>query len=175
MRFTLLPALPALLLFAVGAELFAGETTLPRRHFKESRTYPYIFRSESYLATSGPVPVRFADPGPECGDRSAPALRDEAKGAAAAAAVPAETLPVPPQPLANRAASQSSSSIEPPLPEGAATNGDGPDFAQIPDAVIDFFRQTEGKPVRRNYLFDPIFQPATPAALPRSRATYREK
>ena len=37
----------------------AGDGTVERREFKQSQTYPYVFRPVCYLATSGPVPMRF--------------------------------------------------------------------------------------------------------------------
>ena len=50
-----------------------------------------------------------------------------------------------------------------------------PDFSKVPDEVLDFFKNTEGRPIRRAYLFDPIFQPVTPDELPKSKATSQQK
>lgn len=50
-----------------------------------------------------------------------------------------------------------------------------PDFSKVPDEVLEFFKNTEGRPVRRAYLFDPIFQPVMPNDLPKSKATSVQK
>ena len=50
----------------VGAE--------PRKEFKESGEYPYIFRPVGYLATVGPAPMRLGPPAPMCSERTPPRL-----------------------------------------------------------------------------------------------------
>jgi hypothetical protein len=49
------------------------------------------------------------------------------------------------------------------------------DFSKLPDEVLEYFKNTEGRPLRRDYLFDPIFQPALPNDLPKSKAIYQQK
>ena len=49
------------------------------------------------------------------------------------------------------------------------------DFSKVPDEVLEYFKNTEGRPLRRDYLFDPIFQPALPNDLPKSKAIYQQK
>ena len=61
------------------------------------------------------------------------------------------------------------------LPVEAGGGREEIDFNRIPSEVLDFFKNTEGRPVSRAYLFDPIFQPALNYALPKSKATYQQK
>ena len=150
----------------------AGDGAAERREFHQSGKYPFVFRADSYLASTGPVPMRIAPAAPRCPERNAPPLTGPAKGAdkqnsaatkaAADAAAANETAaaPVPAHPAPLNAA-------QPTPPEI--------DFSRVPDEVLDFFKNTEGRPVRRGYLFDPIFQPATPNELPKSKATYQQK
>jgi len=146
---------------------YAGDTVVPRRSFRESRTYPYIFQSEGYLAGSGPIHMRIEQKPPAFSKRTAPPLPENAKG---------KEKPVPPPDPKEEQADTSRKKIsragnrkeELPLPE--------PDLGKVPEAVLRFFRERDGQtqPVQPN-LFDPIFQPARTSELPRSKATYVKK
>lgn len=165
--------LSILLLLTVPAALpvaRAGDTAGPRKEFHQSSTYPFVFRADSYLSSTGPAPMRFAPAVPSCAQRTPPPLTEAAKPAArpdpaAATKTPAET--------SETGAATTTARVPP-------TNTPQPprddiDFARVPDEVLDFFKNTEGRPVRRAYLFDPIFQPALPNELPKSKAIYQQK
>lgn len=150
----------------------AGDAAGERKQFKESTAYPFVFRPDCYLPATGPVPMRFAKNPPLCAQRSAPPLLGAAKGG-----LKPEQAP-PAKPVLEAALPNPQSGVKPtfPPPENApAAPPETTNFAKVPDEVLDFFKNTEGRPVRRNYLFDPIFQPAVPNDLPKSKATYREK
>jgi hypothetical protein len=176
MRLSLLLILGTL---AGGTAALAGGTDLtPRKQFRQSSTYPFVFRPECYLATAGPVPLRFAAAAPECHDRKAPALTPMAKGIPkeepATAVEKSPAAPVPPPAAAPDLSAPAA--LDPAFP--APTDAQPPktsthDFSKVPDEVLEFFKNTEGRPLRRDYLFDPIFQPALPNDLPKSKATYR--
>jgi hypothetical protein len=146
-----------------------GQPPAPRKHFHQSATYPYVFRPEPYLTTTGPVPMRFRAAGPECGQRQAPGLTEAAKGKEKPALEPpAPVVPEAPTPA-----------YPPPQPvapaEGEGHGGDGVDFNKGPDEVLEFFRNHDGQAGKRIYLFDPIFQPVRPNDLPsKSKATYTQ-
>ena len=145
----------------------AGDPVVPRKQFRESSAYPFVFKPESYLTGRGPLPMRFASAGPSCEARRPPAppvlAKSEATsetpvpGAKPPGEQPAEPVPAP------------SAHVE------ASQKREAPDFSKVPDEVLDFFKNTEGRPVRRAYLFDPIFQPVTPDDLPKSKATSQQK
>jgi len=155
---------------AVGA--YAGEEVLPRRTFRESTTYPHIFRAEiysterpaGYLASSGPVPMRIEQKPAAFSKRLAPPLPEAAKGV---------EKPLPPLSEAKaEAAPERDTRVrgkkeELPLPE--------PDVGKVPEDVMRFFREKDGQQGTRPYLFDPIFQTARPNELPKSKATYIKK
>ena len=147
--------LAAILLAAAAAH--AGDDAAPRRTFRESRTYPYVFRSEGYLAASGPVPMRFEQAPPKFSKRLAPPLPPGAKS-------PEKPAPPPVEPPAKP---EKNKRDELPLPE--------PDMGKVPDEVLGFFRDKDAHPGKRIYLFDPIFQPARPNELSKSKATYIKK
>lgn len=163
--------LPLALTAALPAT-WAGDSVAPRREFHQSGKYPFVFRTDSYLASTGPVPMRFAPATPHCPDRNPPPLTGAAKGgekqerssaktdAETAAVTEAAAAPVPVHPAPANAP-------QPAPPEI--------DFERVPDEVLDFFKNTEGRPVRRAYLFDPIFQPVIPNELPKTKATYHQK
>jgi hypothetical protein len=144
----------------------AGDGEPPRKHFKESLLYPFTFRPECYLAGPGPLPLRFAAEKPACGDRNPPPLTGEAKSGPKKEAPAVETKP---------ADTQAPSAAFPPPAEAQPPKRDNHDFSRVPDEVLDFFKNTEGRPLRRDYLFDPIFQPALPHELPKSKATIQQK
>ena len=153
--------------FSMTASLHAGEPVVTRQQFKESVTYPFIFKADGYLASKGPLPMRFASAGPKCEQRQPPAPPVTAKTEPPANASASETkMPVGPS-AAQEAAP--TATIE------ASSKREQPDFTKVPDEVLDFFKNTEGRPVRRAYLFDPIFQPVTPDDLPKSKATSVQK
>ena len=155
--------------FALGMmpSLDAGEPVLPRQQFKESPNYPFIFKADGYLASRGPLPMRFASAGPKCEQRQPPAPPLIAKKETPSdAPVPDAGAPVEPAPKQEAATNVT---VESP------SKREQPDFSKVPDEVLDFFKNTEGRPVRRAYLFDPIFQPVTPDDLPKSKATSVQK
>ena len=153
-----------------------GDGSEPRKQFHRSSTYPFVFRPECYLATNGPTPMRFAAPLPGCENRRAPELTPAAKG------LPKQEPPAPVPPPAPVTVPMPTPGL-PPTPEPAfpaPTDAQMPkssahDFSKLPDEVLEYFKNTEGRPLRRDYLFDPIFQPALPNDLPKSKAIYQQK
>ena len=81
------------------------------------------------------------------------------------------------EPKATDAKPSTEQPADPALPAVVETTArrEQPDFTKVPDEVLDFFKNTEGRPVRRAYLFDPIFQPVMPNDLPKSKATSQQK
>ena len=151
--------------WTIGAVGWAGEAMVPREVFHQSRGYPYVFRNDSYLAMGGPVALRFGVAGPKCAQRNAPPLIGGAKG--------------PEKPISRSAVApvvpSGEPNVTPAVPVEAGGGREEIDFNRIPSEVLDFFKNTEGRPVSRAYLFDPIFQPAINYALPKSKATYQQK
>ena len=160
-------ALVSILTVGVCALAQAGDRVVPRQQFKESTTYPFVFKPDSYLASRGPLPMRFAAAGPSCEARRPPAPPSPAKPDAAPEPSPTDAKPSAEAPPA--APPASAAPTEPPAKH------EPPDFSKVPDEVLDFFKNTEGRPVRRAYLFDPIFQPVMPDELPKSKATSKQK
>ena len=160
-------ALVSILALGVCGLAQAGDPVVTRRQFKESATYPFVFKPDSYLAIRGPLPMRFAAAGPSCEARRPPAPPSAGKPEAAPEPSPAE--PKPPAETKPESSSPSAAPVEP------APKHEPPDFSKVPDEVLDFFKNTEGRPVRRAYLFDPIFQPVMPDELPKSKATSKQK
>lgn len=154
---------------AVGAtgSLRAGDPVVTRQQFKESVTYPFIFKAEGYLASKGPLPMRFGNALPKCEQRQPPAPPVIAKKDAPAEASAVESKGTGELPAPEETATT--------ITMKAASKMEQPDFSKVPDEVLDFFKNTEGRPVRRAYLFDPIFQPVTPDDLPKSKATSVQK
>ena len=176
MRNTFITLLPAVC--AILSPTHAGEPTRPREaapprlHFRESGTYPFVFRAESYLATNGPVPMRFAPAPPRCEERNAPALTPAAKGAELfGPPASAKISDASPEEDPN----ESGKVTRPALNNAPAPARDEIDFGRVPNEVLDFFKNTEGRPIKRSYLFDPIFQPAVPNEQPKSKATSQQK
>jgi hypothetical protein len=156
----------------------AGETMVERKEFKQSQTYPYVFRPVCYLATSGPVPLRFAVNPPDCGDRRPPKLTAAAKSnpkpeiaatpdAPIPGIAPVTPTPIPPVTSAPPAF--------PPPTNAPAPKPPAVDFSQFPADLVEAFKKGREAGDSRNYLFDPIFQPALPDDLPKSKATSKEK
>jgi hypothetical protein len=139
--------------------VLAGGAPEPRKQFKQGDSYPYIFRPEPYLATNGPVQMRFGAPAPECPERFAPPLLQPSKAEAKPKADVAEPSPDKPGKQQGVAA-----------PPQRDLN-----LKRIPDELMEFFSATEDRPVTRSYLFDPIFQPALPVEAPKSKAEYEQK
>ncbi len=143
------------------------ENAAPRRTFRESPVYPYIFRPEGYLATAGPVPMRIDERPASFLKRVAPPLPSAARGLdkpIPGLVEPKEELPEAAPEKEHRAPEKKE---ELPLPE--------PDLGKIPEAVMRFFREKQTQQDTRPYLFDPIFLPAPPNELPRSKASYIQK
>lgn len=156
-----------LLSLALGGLVHAGDPVLPRKQFKESVAYPFVFKPESYLTGRGPLPMRFASAGPSCEARRPPAPPVIAKN---------ESTTEPSAPGAKPSAeSKPEPALAPETSVETPKKHEPPDFSKVPDEVLDFFKNTEGRPVRRAYLFDPIFQPVTPDELPKSKATSQQK
>ena len=158
-------ALIFILTLAVSGLARAGEPVVPRRQFKETSAYPFIFKADSYLAGRSPLPMRFAAAGPSCETRKPPAPPSLVKSEAAAESTATDAKP-------------SAEQTAEPAPAAVVENivkREHPDFTKVPDEVLDFFKNTEGRPVRRAYLFDPIFQPVMPNDLPKSKATSQQK
>lgn len=151
-------------LMAVVATARAGDDAVPRKTFRESRTYPYVFQPEGYLATSGPVPMRFEQALPKFSKRTAPPLPAAARAPEKPVLPPIEPKVEPPEKNSKRGKKE-----ELPLPELE------PDLGKVPEEVLGFFREKEANPGKRIYLFDPIFQPARPHELPKSKATSIQK
>ena len=162
-----LPICLALLALGVGGYVRAGDAVAPRQPFKESVLYPHIFRAEGYLASRGPLPMRFSAPAPQCEQRRPPA---------APVIASKEVSPESSLPEVKLAAEPVAASAAPGITTMESTSKPvQPDFSKVPDEVLEFFKNTEGRPVRRAYLFDPIFQPVTPDDLPKSKATSVQK
>ena len=104
----------------------------------------------------------FEQPLPGFSKRLAPPLPPAAKGAEKPTPAPVEPKSEPPPEKPEKIKKE-----ELPLPE--------PDMARVPDEVLGFFRDKEAHPGKRIYLFDPIFQPARPNELPKSKAIYIKK
>ena len=149
------------------ASLHAGEPVVARQQFKEAVTYPFIFKADGYLAGQGPLPLRFASAGPKCEQRQPPAPPLLAKTEPPANASAADAKAPAGSSVAQEAA--------PAVTVESSSKREQPDFSKVPDEVLDFFKNTEGRPVRRAYLFDSIFQPVTPDDLPKSKATSVQK
>ena len=150
-----------------AGSLRAGDPVVPRQQFKESVTYPFIFKAEGYLAGKAPLPLRFGSAPPKCEQRQPPAPPVLAK----------KDAPVEPSAAEPKAAGEPPQNPEPAAAGTmeSASKKEQPDFSKVPDEVLDFFKNTEGRPVRRAYLFDSIFQPVTPDDLPKSKATSVQK
>lgn len=161
----------------------AGGSGNERKEFKQSTTYPYVFRPVCYLATSGPVPMRFAVNPPECGDRRAPLLTGAAKSnpkpeLSLALDAPIPGLAAEPAPAPAPVVPQPAPSAAPAFPPPANAPAPKPpavDFSQFPADLVEAFKKGREAGDSRNYLFDPIFQPALPDDLPKSKATSKEK
>jgi hypothetical protein len=159
----------------------AGETMVERKEFKQSQTYPYVFRPVCYLATSGPVPLRFSVNAPDCGDRRPPKLTSAARSNPKPEVSTTSDSPIPgiaSEPAPPLAPPQPVTSTPPAFPP--PTNAPAPkpsavDFSQIPADLVEAFKKGRETGDARNYLFDPIFQPALPDDLPKSKATSKEK
>jgi hypothetical protein len=160
----------------------AGDTVVERQEFKQSTVYPYVFRPVCYLATSGPVPLRFAVSPPDCGDRRAPRLPPAAKHnpkpEVPAAPVTPPVIPgVEAEPVATTVPTPPTTAAPafPPPTNAPVPKPSSVDFAQFPAELVEAFKKGRDSAEARNYLFDPIFQPALPDDLPKSKATYKEK
>jgi len=151
-----------------------------------SPAQPFVLRKVGYLATVGPVPLRFGAPTPDCNLRTPPRvpaqnkrteLGDTAEAMARTEAI--ETyrslhgglVPVPP--------GHASGGIPPGGPSNPFIEQGG--ISSGGNEVMEFFQQPPPEPdvqKRQNrFLFDPIFQAApapAPGNPPQSRATFRQ-
>lgn len=154
-------------ILAGPAAALAGESVIPRRTFRESRTYPYIFRPEGYLAGAGPAPMRIEPKLPAFAKRLAPPLPAAAKGTEKPVSPAPDQVEEPPEKPPETETHSSGKKDDLPLPR--------PDLDKVPDAVLGFFKDKDARPSTRLYLFDPIFQPARPNELPKSKALHSQK
>lgn len=159
----------------------AGGSGEERKEFKQSQTYPYVFRPVCYLATSGPVPLRFAVNPPDCGDRRPPKLTAAAKNtpkpeisATTDAPIPGIAKETSPAPAPIPPVTSTPPAFPPPT-NAPAPKPPAVDFSQFPADLVEAFKKGREAGDSRNYLFDPIFQPALPDDLPKSKATAKEK
>ena len=116
--------------------------------------------------------MRFAAAPPGCENRHAPPLTPAAKG------LPKQEPPAPeakPPPSPEPAPALFTEQAFPAPKDAQPPKRDTHDFSKVPDEVLEYFKNTEGRPLRRDYLFDPIFQPALPNDLPKSKAIYQQK
>lgn len=151
-----------------------------------SPTQPFVLRKVGYLATVGPVPLRFGAPTPDCNLRTPPRvpaqnkrpeLSETAESMARTEAI--ETyrslhgglVPIPPGSTAGG------------IPAGGPSNpfNEQGGISSGGNEVLEFFQQPPPEPdvqKRQNrFLFDPIFQAApapAPGNPPQSRATFRQ-
>ncbi len=168
---------PLCLALCTAGAVHAGETMVERKEFKQSDTYPYVFRPICYLATSGPVPLRFAVSPPDCGDRRPPKLPAAAKNTPKPEPAPAPIPPpaAEPAPAVTATSEATPAPAYPPPQNAPAPKSPTVDFSQFPIELVEAFKKGREGAETRNYLFDPIFQPALPDDLPKSKATYRQK
>ncbi len=161
-----------------GGVVVSGATATDR---STSMAYPLTLRRVGYLATVGPVPMRFGPPSPSANERTPPRvpannrrpeLSETAEGKARTEAI--ETyrsifkgkVPVP-----EGSPESGITAPNPFLDQGSGTGNSD---------ILEFFQQpsVEGDAQKRSnrFLFDPIFQaaqPPIPGTLPPSRATLR--
>ena len=165
----------------VGAE--------PRKEFKESGEYPYIFRPVGYLATVGPAPMRLGPPAPMCSERTPPRLIEPKRPS-----VTLQSTKPPQQPPGPTYSSGGVGALYAPGggPANGAVNAAGAgqgtvDFNRPPDEVMEFFQPQALNDQQRRLLLDPSFIPAPPVrvaplivppqriqAAPPSTATYNQ-
>lgn len=130
----------------------------------------FVYRQAGYLATVGPVPLRFGPPSPGCNERTPPRVatttRKPSSNQQAAATAPAEVTP--------------SAFVPTSITAGGEPRGN------VSEEAINFYRPQELDPEvqkrRMRFMFDPVqgFQMAPPptstvpaAPAPQSRATLR--
>lgn len=129
----------------------------PRKEFRESGEYPYIFRPVGYLATVGPAPMRLGPPMPVCSERTPPRLIEPKR--------PSVTLQSTAPPRQPPGPTYSSGGAYPPG-GGAGPGGQGGvDFNRPPDEVMEFFQPQALTDQQRRLLLDPSFIPAPPVRV----------
>jgi hypothetical protein len=162
---------------AQSAGMQGGE---PRKEFRESGEYPYIFRPVGYLATVGPAPMRLGPPLPVCSERTPPRLIEPKRPS-----VTLQSTKPPQQPPGPTYSSGGGA-----YPPGGGPSGSGAggvDFNRPPDEVMEFFQPQALTDQQRRLLLDPSFIPAPPVrvaplmvapqpiqAAPPSTATYNQ-
>ena len=151
-----------------------------------SPAQPFVLRKVGYLATVGPVPLRFGAPTPDCNLRTPPRVPAHSKKSELSETAEA---------MARTEAIEVYRSLHGgvvPVPAGSAAGGLPPGGPTNPfseqggissggNEVMEFFQQPPPEPdvqKRQNrFLFDPIFQAApapAPGNPPQSRATFRQ-
>lgn len=155
-----------------------------RKEFRQQGQYPYVFEPVAYLENQGPVPMRFGLPTVDCSAHNPPPL-PAAKPSPSPTPEPkkAETAAsdknTQPKTQAPPVPEQKSASPQPayPPPQSAPTpvSPDNVDFDQMPDEVLEFFRNPYNSVPNSHRLFDPIFEPAIMHKAPPSKATYRQE
>lgn len=151
----------------------------------QGATYPYVYRQVGYLATLGPVPMRFGNPTPSANERTPPRVpvankRPELSRLA--------------ESMAGTEAIEAYRSVHGrmvPVPEGAVPGGQTPrspfseqgGISTGSNEVLEFFQQplpdADVQKRQSRFLFDPVppFSSALPpanGAQPQSRATYQK-
>jgi len=161
----------------------APQGSEPRKEFRESGEYPYIFRPVGYLATVGPAPMRLGPPMPVCSERTPPRLIEPKR-----ASVTLQSTRPPQQPPGPTYSSGSGAYPPGGWSGGAGAGGQGGvDFNRPPDEVMEFFQPQALTDQQRRLLLDPSFIPAPPVrvaplmvapqsiqAAPPSTATYNQ-
>lgn len=196
-----MPRLVAFLLFFLAITAWAGDvipaasTPGPRKEFRRSKTYPYIFEPVPYLENGVPPTLRFGESSADCSTHNPPPLpkaaqapptksstspkpeapaskgdSHQAQPAPTPAATPAIPDPRPPEPA-----------FPPPQNAQPVTPADALDMTKYPSEVIDVFKNPYNAPKSRKRLFDPVFEPAqapqngqAPKA-PSSKAVYQQE
>lgn len=178
-----------LVLAALGLLARAGDNEARpplRKEFRQQAQYPYVFEPVAYLENQGPAPMRFGPPMVDCSHHTPPHLpaakpspspspTPEPKKEKTAAPVDnTGQKPQTPPPTEQKPAP--SAAAYPP-PQGAPTPPapDNVDFNQMPDEVLEFFKNPYNSVPNGHRLFDPIFEPALMHTAPRSKATYHQE
>lgn len=150
---------------------------------QQAAAYPFVYKQVGYLATTGPVPMRFGPALPGGSDRTPPRIAPVKKpelGRTAEAMGRTEAIesyrsifgrgiPVPP------GSAEGGPVLPPAFLDGLGTGG------PARNEVMEFFQQPppdqDAQKRQNRFLFDPIFQsapPPVPGAQPQSSATYQK-
>jgi len=169
-----LAATSAIALVPSGVKAGDGEAA-PRRVFRQSSEYPYVFVPVSYLE-QGPKAMRFAAVEAECAHRNAPLLPSPTPVPTPATKPeeePRAEKEKRPAPSPSPAGSPAQRPVPPefPPPVNSPQSG-GPDLSKMPDDVTGYFKNPYNSVTHGRHLFDPIFEPAYHEG-PKTKATYQ--